>query len=102
MIFKILSFTMITQIMESDKQNGLVVGKKLNKLPKDSKVKFFRKENCKYHVQLFDNANDVKELYELKVKLFFLFEIFLIIKFKLNVNLHKILSNIYFKIISFN
>ena len=61
---------MITHVVDSEKHNGLAVAKAFNSLnrpPIDSKVKFFRKENCKYHVQLFDDAKNVKELYELKV-----------------------------------
>lgn len=61
---------MIAKIIDTEKHNGLVVARTLNSLnkpSKDSKVKFFRKENCKYHVQLFDDAKNIKELYELKV-----------------------------------
>jgi hypothetical protein len=32
-----------------------------------SKIKFAKKENCKYHIQLIEDASKVSELYEVKV-----------------------------------
>jgi len=32
-----------------------------------SKIKFAKKDNCKYHIQLIEDSSKVSELYEVKV-----------------------------------
>ena len=57
-------------VKEYENQNGLIVAQKINASTQSesSRVKFFRKENCKYHIQMYDSSKNLKELYELKVK----------------------------------
>lgn len=38
-----------------------------HKAPSQSKIKFFKKENCKYQIHLLEDGNQLNELYEVKV-----------------------------------
>ena len=47
-------------------ENDLIQKEKSN-YSINSRIKFLKRDNCRYQVQLLDNTKKIKELYEVKV-----------------------------------